>query len=132
MRGTLVIATITAILASGTAATAAMPPGEYAAAKAHIAAEYQADRQKCGARHGNAADMCIARARGAQSVAKAELEAQHKPSPRANYEAALARAQAAYANAREECDDKDGAARKQCVHQAASARERAKAEAKLR
>ena len=116
----------------GASATAAMAPADYKAAKERIAAEYQADRQKCGTRHGNAADMCIARAHGAQAVAKAELKALHEPSPRANYEAALARAQAAYANAREECDNKDGAARKSCRREAEAKRDRSRAEAKLR
>ena len=116
----------------GAAVAAPMTPGEYEAARARIASDYQADRQKCGTRHGNAADMCIARAHGAQAVAKAELKALHEPSPRANYEAALARAQAAYANAREECDNKDGAARKSCRREAEATRDRSRAEAKLR
>lgn len=132
MRHLLLSAAMAAGILGGAAVAAPMTPGEYEAARARIASEYQADRQKCGTRHGNAADMCIARAHGAQAVAKAELKALHEPSPRANYEAALARAQAAYANAREECDNKDGAARKACVREAAAARDRAKAEAKLR
>lgn len=132
MRGTLPIVSTLVILAGSAAAAADMAPGDYKAARARIAADYQADRQKCGARHGNAADLCIARAHGAQAVAKAELEALHEPSPRANYKAALARAKAAYANAREECDDRDGAARKTCVRAAAAKRDHARAEAKLR
>ena len=116
----------------GAAVAAPMTPGEYEAARARIASDYQADRQKCGTRHGNAADMCIARAHGAQAVAKAELKAIYEPGPPANYEAALARAQAAYANAREECDNKDGAARKNCRRDAETTRDRSRAEAKLR
>lgn len=132
MRGTLLIAAAIAVLAWHPVAVAGMAPADYRAAKERIAAEYQAERQKCGARHGNAADMCIARAQGAQSVAKAELKAIHEPGPRSNYQAAIARAKAAYANAREECDNKDGDARKACVHEAALTRDKAKAEAKLR
>ncbi len=132
MRLIPLLTTIAAGILAGDALAAPMGADEYRAAQARIASEYQLDRQKCGARHGNAADMCIARARGAQSVAKAELKALHEPSPRANYEAALARAQAAYANAREECDNKDGAARKDCRREAEATRERSRAEAKLR
>jgi hypothetical protein len=128
MRNTLCIATVVATFACG-AAAAPMTKDEYKAGKARIAAEYQAARQKCGAHLGNAAELCVDRARGAQQVAKAELEAAYKPSPRANYEAAIARAQAAYVIAKEECDSKKGEARKSCVNDAKAALERARAEA---
>lgn len=129
MRNILGIATAVAVFTCGAAAAAGMTKDEYKAGKARIAAEYQADRQKCGAHLGDATDLCIARARGAQKVAKAELEAAYKPSPRTNYDAAIAREQAAYAIAREECDDKEGEARKGCVRDARAAQERAKAAA---
>ena len=129
MRNMLGIATAVAVLASGAPAAAGMTKEEYRAGKARIAAEYQADRQKCGPALGNAADICVTRARGAQQVSRAELEAAYKPSPRTNYEAAVARAQAAYAIAKQECDFKVGEERKGCVKQARTARERAQAEA---
>jgi hypothetical protein len=129
MRNMLAIATAVAVLASGAATAAGMTKEEYKAGKARIAAEYQAERQKCGLGLGNAANACIARARGAQLVAKAELEAAYKPSPRSNYDAAIARAQAAYAIAKQGCDYKVTAERKGCVNEARIARERAQAEA---
>jgi hypothetical protein len=129
MRNILGIATALVVFTCGGAAAAGMTRDEYKAGKARIAAEYQADRQKCGAHLGDAAELCVARARGAQKVAKAELEAAYKPSPRAHFEAAIARAQAAYAIAKAECDNKEGAARKNCVRDARAARDRAQAEA---
>lgn len=129
MRNIIGIAAAVAAFTCAAAAAAGMAKDEYKAGKARIDAEYQADRQKCGSRHGNSADLCIARAHGARKVAKAELEATYKPSPRANYEAAIARAQAAYAIAKEDCDDQKAEARKGCVSDAKAAQERAKTEA---
>lgn len=123
------IATAIAILACGPATAAAMAKDEYRAAGKHIEAEYQAERQKCGDRHGNAAALCIARAHGARKVGKAELEASYKPSPRTNYNAAAARADAAYDIAKLECNDRKSAERKGCVKDAEAARSRAKQEA---
>ena len=129
MRNVLGIATALAVFTCGGAAAAGITKEEYKAGKAHIAAEYEADRQKCGAHLGDAADLCVARARGAQRVAEAELEAAYKPTPRSNYDAAIARAQAANTLAKEECDDRKGEARKSCEKEAAIALKRAKAEA---
>lgn len=129
MRSASGIATALAVFTWATAMAAGMTKDEYTAAKTRIAAEYQADRQKCGAHLGNAAELCVARARGAQKVARAELEATYKPSPRTNYDAAMARAHADYAIADEECDRQQGRAREACVKDARAARDRAKAAA---
>jgi hypothetical protein len=130
MRNILAIATAVALCAGTAALGAPLTKDEYKAGRAKIAAEYEAERQKCGVRHGNDADLCIARAHGMRNVAKAELEAAYKPGPRTNYDAAIARAQSTYAIAKEECDDKKkGDARKGCMKDAKSAQERAKAEA---
>lgn len=118
--------------ACAAAAGASMSREDYRAAKKRIAAEYQAERQKCGARHGNALDLCIARAHGVRDVAKAELEAAYKPSPRTDYDAAIARAGAAYSVAKEKCDDQRGAEKKACMKDAKDALARARAEAKSR
>jgi hypothetical protein len=123
------IATALAVFTGATALAAGMTKDEYTAAKKRIAAEYQADRQKCGAHLGNPAELCVARARGAQEVARAELEATYKPSPRTNYDAAMARAHADYVIAGEECDRQTGRVREACVKDAKAARDRAKAAA---
>ena len=130
MRNTLGIALAVLAFAGGPALGAGMSKQDYQAAKKRIAAEYQAERQKCGARHGNAFDLCFAHALGARDVAKAELEAAYKPSPRTNYDAAIARAKAAYAVAKEKCDDERGAEKKACIKDAKDSLERARAEAK--
>lgn len=119
-----------AMLALTCADAAELTKQDYNAARKRIAAEYQAEREKCGSRYGNAADMCIARAHGARDVAKAELQAEYKPSPRTNYDAAIARSKAAYANAKEECDEQRGVAKKACMKDAKSALESSRAEAR--
>lgn len=116
--------------ACGPAMGAAMSKQEYQAAKKRIAVEYQAERQKCGPRHGNALDLCMARVHGERDVAKAELEAAYRPSPRTDYDAAIARSKAAYAVDKEKCDEQRGAVRKACIDEAKAASERAKAAAK--
>lgn len=125
-----VVAAASLAFACGSAGATAMTKEDYKAAKQPIAEQYQVERQKCGARHGNAADLCIARAHGARDVAKAELEAAYKPGPRTNYIAAIARTRAAYAIAKEECDSQRGAARKRCVEDAKAEMKRARAQAK--
>ena len=130
MRNTLGIAMVVLAFACGPAVGAGMSKQDYKAAKKRIAAEYLAERQKCGARYGNALDLCVAHAHAARDVAKAELEAAYKPGPRTNYGAAIARAKSAYTIAKEECDDKRGTQRKACRKDAKDALERARAEAK--
>jgi hypothetical protein len=132
MRQMLGIATAVAAFACVDAAAANMTKEEYISAKTRIAADYQAARQKCGSGTANATDICIAHARGAQKAARAELDAAYQPSPRAYYKAAVARADAEYAVAKQRCDyEKDRGTHAACEKDAQATRERAKAEARL-
>jgi hypothetical protein len=126
-----VTALVALVYAAG-AGAAPMPKDDYKAAKKRIAAEYQAERQKCGPLYGHAADLCIAHAHGTRDVANAELQAAYKPGPRTDYDAAIARAKAAYVNAKVECDEQRGPAKKACQADAKKALEAARAEAKAR
>jgi hypothetical protein len=129
MRSIIGIAAAVAVVTCGGATAAVMTKEEYKAGKAQVAAQYVADRQKCGAHLGNAAELCVARARGEQKVAKAELEAAYKPSPKTQYDAAIARAQVAYEAAKKECGSKDGVMRKGCLKDAKAAENQARAAA---
>lgn len=129
MRNIIGIVGAVAVVTFGGAAAAAMTKEDYKAGKARIAAEYQAGRQKCGAHLGNAAEQCVARARGAQKTGKAELEAAYKPSPRTQYVAAMARAEAAYEIAKKECGGRGGETRKGCLKDAKAGQAEAKAAA---
>jgi hypothetical protein len=132
MRNTCVVAVAFALAAYAADSAASMTKDEYKAEKARIEAEGQAERQKCGSRHANAADICVARARGELRVARAELEAAYKPGSKTNYAAAMARAQAAEALALQECDDRPRDMRKACARDAKAATQRAIAEANAR
>ena len=135
MSRTLLMRTIPAIAVAAlgcvalAAVAAGIPRAEYKASRARIVAEYEADRQKCGAHLGHATELCVIRARGARKVAEAELEAAYKPGPRTHYDAAIARAEAGYAVAQKECQDQKGDARKACAKDAKAARVAARAAA---
>ncbi len=81
--------TLIALSAATLMATSAMAmePAEYKAAKDQISADYKANKQKCDALQGNAKDVCQKEAKGAEKVAKAELDARYKPSDKAAYKA---------------------------------------------
>lgn len=126
-----VFGTLTAAVALALATQAgAMTRDEYKAAEDRIEAEYKAERERCDGLAGNAKDVCQAEAKGKEKVAKAELEAQYKPSPRANAKVVEARADAAYDVARQKCDDLSGNAKDVCMKDAKAAHTAARSEAK--
>jgi len=118
-------------LAFGTCAMAAsMTEEQYKAGRDAIAAEAKGEKAACGSFAGNARDICKAEADGREKVARAELEAGYKPSVDANYKLYVARAEAAYAVAKEKCDDKSGNVKNVCVKEAKADRVAAKTDAK--
>jgi hypothetical protein len=129
MRNALGIGIAMLAFASGAALAAPMTSSDYKDAKKRIEAEYETERQKCGVRYGNALDLCAAHAHGIRDVAKAELEAAYKPSARTDYDAAVARAKATYANTRAECDQQQPPEKAACIKDARLTRDRAKAQA---
>jgi len=125
--------TLIAACAAGLMATTAfaMTPAEHKAAKESISADYKMNKQKCDALKANAKDICVKEAKGAEDVAKAELEAQYKPSAKASQKVAEARADAAYAVAKEKCDDLKGNQKDVCVKEAKATRDKALADTKM-
>jgi len=103
---------------------------DYKAGKDKISAEYKSAKANCASLSGNANDICIVEAKGKEKVAKAELEAHYKPSPKAHYKARIAKAEADYEVAKERCDDMDGNAEDVCKKEAKAALTTAKADAK--
>ena len=65
--------------------------------------------------------MCEKEAKGKEHVAKAELKAQHEPTPRNQEKAREARADADYDVAKEKCDDLSGDAKSTCKKDAKAA-----------
>ena len=136
--------TLIALSAATLMATSAMAmePAEYKAAKDQISADHKANKQKCDALQGNAKDVCQKEAKGAEKVAKAELEARYKPSDKTAYkaraaakpadntaakqadvaearkDAAAEKNEANYKAAKERCDALSGDAKSKCVDDA--------------
>jgi hypothetical protein len=102
----------------------------YEAAEKKIDADYEADRKLCAGVKPQLRDVCKAEAKGKADAAKAQLEAEYKPTPESIQEAKNAIADANYAVAKEKCAlDKD--TRSRCIKQAKLAREAAIRQAKV-
>ena len=96
-------------LAFGTAANAdGMTYAQYESEEKDLGARFEEAGTRCDAYVANARDVCLAEARGRQSVAQAELRAQYQPGARNLRRVLRARADALYAVAIERCDDEEG------------------------
>ena len=119
-------------IAFSTAATAQkMSNTDYKAGKAAASSEYKKDKADCKTLAGNPKDVCIATAKGKEQVAKADLEAAYKPTPKNHYKARVAKAEADYDVSREKCNSLAGNAKDVCVKEAQAAETSAKADAKV-
>lgn len=125
----MIVVALGCVFSAG-AMAADMTREAYSSGKSRIAADYKAARAACASMTGNANDICIAEAKGKEKVAKAELEDSYKPTSRNHYQVSVAKAEAAYAVAKERCDDMAGNAKDVCVKQAKAAQTAAKADAK--
>lgn len=115
---------------SGGASAANMSKNEYKAAKDSIAAAYKSDKGNCKSMSGNAKNICMAEASGKEKVAKAELEANYKPSDKAHRKVRDEKVEANYRVAMGKCNDKGGNLKDVCVKEAKAAMKSAKADAK--
>ena len=104
----------------------------YRAEKDRIEADYKSAKANCESLSGNSKDVCVAEAKGKEKIAKAELNARHKSTPKNQYDVQAAKAEAAYEVAKEKCDDRTGNDRDVCVKEAKAAETRAKADADRR
>ena len=103
---------------SASAMAESMTKNQYKSHAKSIEAEYKVDKAACHSFADNAKDICVVEAKGKQNVAKAELEANYKPSVKARYDANVAKADADYSVAIEKCDDKTGNDKDVCVKEA--------------
>lgn len=113
------------------ASAAVMTKADYSAAKTRIGADYKADQKQCATLKANAKDICGAEAKGKEKVARAELEFSYTGKPADGIKVRVAGAEAAYAVAKEKCDDLSGNAKDVCVKQAKADEVKALAAAKL-
>ncbi len=122
------IALLTLTLACiGASSAIAMTKEEYKTQKDRVEADYKASREKCKTFEANAKDICQAEARNIEKVARAELDAQYKPSASAEKKVKSAKADGAYGVAKEKCDELKADARATCIKDARAARDSAKA-----
>ena len=126
---TAIAAALAFAFGNGAMAAQGMSKDEYQAANDKIAANYKSAKARCDSLTANAKDVCVAEAKGKENVAKAELEARNKPSDKARSAVSIAKAEAAYAVARQKCDDKTGNDKTACVKEAQAREARAKANA---
>src|SRR5262245_39151776 len=92
----------------------AMSKEERKSEESRTSADYKTAKNRCDSLKGNAKDVCMAEADGVHKVAKADLDARDKGTPKAQMEARMARAEADYAVAKERCDDVAGNVKDVC------------------
>ena len=99
-------------------AALAMTKDEYKTQKDAISSTDKANRENCKSLKDNAKDICMSEAKGAEKIAKAELEATYKPSARNTEKVSKVKHDAAYDTAKEKCDDSAGDAKSACMKEA--------------
>lgn len=122
---------LAAMLAVPMAQAANISKDEYKASKTRISAEEKAEKKLCDAQSGNAKDICVEEAKGKEKVAMAELEYSHSGKQSDAEKIPVAKAKAAYAIAKERCDDKAGNDKDVCVKEAKATETKALADAKM-
>ncbi len=108
----------------------AMTKAEIKAEKSAIASQLGAASTQCKTLKANAKDICMAEAKGASKVARAELEERQSSTPKTRYNTRVAKAQSIYDVAREKCDDLAGNVKDVCVKDAKAVLVTGKANAK--
>ena len=128
LKASLIVATML-VLPMAHAAT--MTKADYTATKTRIGADYKSDKVACASLAGNAKDICVEEAKAKEKVARAELEYGYTGKAGDRNKVAVAKAESAYAVAKEKCDDKAGNAKDVCVKEAKAVEIKALADAKL-
>ena len=128
LKASLVVA---ALLSLSVAQAATISKAEYKADKTRISADYKADKAACAALTANAKDICVQEAKAKEKVARAELEYSYSGKPADQTKVLMAKAQSAYAVAKEKCDDKAGNDKDVCVKEAKAVETKALEDAKM-
>jgi len=113
------------------AQAATMSKADFRADKSRISATYKTDKAACATRSGNAKDICIEEAKAVEKVARAELEYGYTGKAKDHDKVLVAKAETAYAVAKEKCDDRAGNDKDVCVKEAKSVETKALADARM-
>ena len=92
----------------------ALSPQEEAVAKERIKAEHKASMHQCMVLQGTEKEACVAEAEGKAKIGKAEIDVGRKDSPEHRMQLAKAEADMALKVQQAKCEEKSGAARKEC------------------
>ena len=122
---------VVAMLVLPMAQAATMTKADYTAGKPRISEDFKADKAACAALTANAKDICIEEAKAKEKVARAELEYGYTAKSSDQNKVLVAKAEAAYAVAKEKCGDKAGHAKDVCVQEAKAIETKALANAKM-
>ncbi|MCV2356511.1 hypothetical protein LNV09_20410 [Paucibacter sp. B2R-40] len=128
LKATLVLAALFCLPAAQAALTS---KDDLKASKTRIAADYKTEKAACSAMSGNAKDVCVEEAKAHEKVALAEAELAHTGSTSDSNKVIVAKAESAYAVAKEKCDDKSGNDKDVCVKEAKAIETKALADVKL-
>ncbi len=129
LKTSLVVTTMLALPFAAHAAT--VTKAEYNAIGTRISADYKVDKAACAALAGNAKDICQEEASAKEKVARAELQYGFTAKPGDENKLLVARAESAYAVAKQRCNDLAGNVKDVCVAEAKSAETKALANAKM-
>ena len=129
LRAALLASSMLALLPAAYAAT--MTKADYKAGKTRIGADYKTDKAACASQTANAKDICMQEAKAKDKVALAELEYGYTGKAADRNSVLVAKAESAYAVAKERCDDKSGNAKDVCVKEAKAVEIKALADAKM-
>lgn len=130
LQTTFAVAAIWA-LSMGAAQAATISKVDYDAGKTRISAEYKAEKSACSTQSGNAKDVCVEEAKAKEKIAFAELEFAYTGKGSDSNKVLVAKAEAAYAVAKEKCDDKSGNVKDVCVKEAKAIETKALADVKM-
>ena len=119
------------LLALPAAYAATLSKADYKAGKTRISAEYKTDKAACASQAANAKDICVQEAKGKEKVALAELEYAYTGKASDRTKVLVAKAESAYAVAKERCDDQSGNAKDVCIKEAKAVEIKALADAKM-
>ena len=109
----------------------AMSPKEFNANKGRINQEYKAERKTCNSKASNAKAICVAHAKGQETVALAEIQNTYLPTVENQYKVSIAKGEAAYKVAKYKCDDLSGNPKDVYVKEAKAALASANADATM-
>lgn len=128
LRCSLMLGALLSLFGASQAAT--LSKADYDAGKDRIKADYKMDHAACDKLAKNAKDICVEEAKAKEKIAYAELDYAQSNKPADWTKVQEAKADGAYAVAKERCDDKAGNDKDVCVKEAKATHVAAMADAK--